>query len=82
MFLGGVLISLPVLVALLFVNVGLGVVTRAAPSLNIFAVGFPATVLGGFVVLIVFLGSMIGRIEWLWLQGFGTLRDLLGVAHV
>jgi len=29
-----------------------------------------------------FLGSMIGRIEWLWLQGFGTLRDLLGVAHV
>jgi len=82
MFLGALLIALPVMVFLLFVNVGLGIVTRAAPSLNIFAVGFPATVLGGFVVLIVFLGSMIGRIEWLWLQGFGTLRDLLGVAHV
>ncbi len=36
--------------------------------------------LGG--VLIVFLGSMVGRIEWLWLQGFATLRDLLGIPHV
>ncbi len=82
MFLGGVLIALPVLIALLFVNIGLGIVTSAAPSLNIFAVGFPATVLGGFLVLIVFLGSMVGRIEWLWLQGFATLRDLLGIARV
>ena len=42
--LGAVLVALPVMVALLFINVGLGVVTRAAPSLNIFAVGFPAMI--------------------------------------
>ena len=30
---------------------GLGVITRAAPALNIFAVGFPAMILGGFVVV-------------------------------
>ena len=40
-FLGGVLLALPVMVALLLVNIGVGVITRAAPSLNIFAVGFP-----------------------------------------
>ena len=44
MFLGAVLMALPVMVSLLFINVGLGIVTRAAPSLNIFAVGFPAMI--------------------------------------
>jgi flagellar biosynthetic protein FliR len=64
---------------LLFVNVGLGVVTRAAPSLNIFAVGFPALILAGFLVLLLSIDSVGGRIEWLWMQGFELLRDLLGL---
>lgn len=79
-FLGAVLLSLPVLATLLFVNVGLGVVTRAAPSLNIFAVGFPALILVGFLVLMMSMGSVEGRIEWLWMRGFDLLRDLLGLA--
>ena len=32
------------MVTLLFISIGLGVVTRAAPSLNIFSVGLPATI--------------------------------------
>jgi flagellar biosynthetic protein FliR len=78
-FLGAVLLSLPVLATLLFVNLGLGVVTRAAPSLNIFAVGFPALIIVGFLVLMLSMGSVGGRIEWLWMQGFDVLRDLLGL---
>jgi flagellar biosynthetic protein FliR len=79
MFLGAVLISLPVMVAMLFINIGVGIITRAAPSLNIFSVGFPASVAVGFLILFAFLGSMIGRIDWLWVQSFSTLRELLGV---
>ncbi len=82
MFLGSVLIALPVMVALLFINVGVGVMTRAAPSLNIFSVGLPASIAAGFVILIMFLGSMVGRIDWLWLQAFGTVRNLLGMPNV
>lgn len=78
-FLGGVLIALPVMIALLFVNVGVGIVSRAAPSLNIFSLGFPAAVIGGFLVLFIFLGSMVGRMEWLWVSAFDVVRDLLGV---
>ena len=37
MFLGGVLIALPVMASLLLVNIGVGIMTRAAPSLNIFS---------------------------------------------
>lgn len=77
MFLGAVLLSLPVLVSLLFMNVGLGVVTRAAPSLNVFAVGFPALIVAGLLVLVLSLDSVGARIGWLWLQAFEVVRDLL-----
>ncbi|WP_028486267.1 flagellar biosynthetic protein FliR [Thiomicrorhabdus chilensis] len=51
MFSAGVLIALPAITALLLINVAFGVVTRAAPALNIFAVGFPVTLLVGLVML-------------------------------
>ena len=78
-FMGGLLMALPVMVSLLFINVGLGVVTRAAPSLNIFAVGFPAMIFVGMFVLFMFMESVVGRMAWLWVQGFEVVRDLLGV---
>jgi len=77
-----VLLSLPVMIAMLFINVGVGVITRAAPSLNIFSIGFPASVAVGFIVLFAFLGSIIGRIDWLWIQSFSVVRELLGVPRV
>ena len=82
MFLGAVLMALPVMVSLLFINVGLGVVTRAAPSLNIFAVGFPAMIMAGFIILIISLESIGGRIEWLWVQGFSLVREIIGAPRV
>ncbi|MDG6777647.1 flagellar biosynthetic protein FliR [Thiomicrorhabdus sp. zzn3] len=51
MFSAGVLVALPAVTALLLINVAFGVVTRAAPALNIFAVGFPVTLLAGLVML-------------------------------
>ena len=79
MFTGALLISLPVMAALLLLNAGLGVVTRAAPSLNIFAVGFPAMMLAGFTVTVLSMESIGLRLQWLWVQGFSTLTDLMGV---
>ena len=81
MFIGGLLIALPVMVSLLFINIGLGVVTRAAPSLNIFSVGFPATIAAGFIVLIVSLESIVGRMQWVWMQAFSHVRDLVGLVN-
>ncbi len=81
MFLGGVLIALPVMVSLLFINIGLGIVTRAAPSLNIFSVGFPASIAAGFMVLLLSLESISGRMQWLWMQAFSHAKDLVGLTH-
>jgi flagellar biosynthetic protein FliR len=68
------------MITLLFINVGLGVVTRAAPSLNIFAVGFPAMIAVGLLIFMLSLDSVGGRIEWLWLQGFDVVRNVLKVS--
>ncbi len=79
MFLGALLIALPVMMTLLFINIGLGFVARAAPTLNIFTVGFPALILAGFVVMIFSMTSNVARIDWVWTQAFMMLRSYLGV---
>jgi flagellar biosynthetic protein FliR len=52
-------IALPIVIALVIVNFGLGVVTRAAPQLNLFGIGFTITVLSGFFVLLVGLDGVM-----------------------
>lgn len=59
MFVGAVLVAIPAVTALLVANIAMGIITRAAPQLNIFAVGFPLILLLGFVLLMVTLPSML-----------------------
>lgn len=57
-----VLIALPVIVSMLIVNVGFGVLTRSAPQLNIFAVGFPIMIIMGIIVIMITLDSFVPHI--------------------
>jgi flagellar biosynthetic protein FliR len=79
MFLGALLLALPIMVSLLFVNIGVGVITRAAPALNIFAVGFPAMIMAGMLLLAMSMSSIGYRIQWLWRQSFEVVGQALGV---
>ena len=79
MFAHAVLIALPAMAALLLVNLAMGVVTRAAPQLNIFAIGFPLTILAGFVVLIATLSNFPARIGELLLTAFDLIRQVTRV---
>ena len=51
LFRGAMMVALPGLTALLVVNLAFGVVSRAAPALNLFAIGFPVTLIGGLLVV-------------------------------
>ncbi len=51
MIAAAVVISLPAMTALLIVNLAFGVMTRAAPQLNIFALGFPVTMIVGLLIM-------------------------------
>jgi len=51
MFKASITISLPAITALLLVNLTFGILTRAAPQLNVFSLGFPITMLCGIGVI-------------------------------
>ncbi len=78
MFVIGVTLSLPLVAAILIANVGLGVLARAAPQLNLFAIGFPLMLTAGFVVLMVSLPYIVQPIARLMenavLQGIELLK--------
>lgn len=50
-FVVGLQLSLPLIAILLMTNLALGILTRSAPQLNIFAIGFPITLGVGLIML-------------------------------
>jgi flagellar biosynthesis protein FliR len=82
-FRSGLLISLPVIAALLIANIAIGILTRAAPQLNTFAVGFPLTLAVGLFALwlaVPFMGPEIARLfEQAVVAGLNMLERLLPV---
>jgi flagellar biosynthetic protein FliR len=62
---------------LLVVNMALGVVTRAAPQLNLFGIGFTITLLFGFFVLIVGLDAVMSGVSNLIHGALNTVVDLV-----
>ena len=79
MFAGAVLIALPAVVALLVVNMAYGVISRAAPTLNLFAVGLPTTILLGFVILQYSLQSTLVGLTDMLDGVFTVLKTITGV---
>ena len=79
MFVGALMIALPVLASLLFINLGLGVITRSAPALNIFSLGFPAMILGGLVIIVISMPGFVRRAESLWFIAFDRIRETYGI---
>lgn len=78
-FSAGLLISLPVIVALMITNVALAVLTRAAPQLNIFALGFPLTLGGGFIAMAISMHYLASPFQTLFEF---ALSAMLGFAVV
>ncbi len=57
MFIGALKLAMPSIAAMLMVNVAFGVISRAAPTLNLFAVGFPITLLMGLLIMVMDIGA-------------------------
>ena len=70
LFATGLQLALPVVAALLLANVALGVLTRTAPQLNLFAIGFPVTLMVGMLMLLFALPFMFPLLEQAIRRGF------------
>jgi flagellar biosynthesis protein FliR len=78
LFGGAVRVALPAMTSLLMVNIGFAAISRAAPSMNLFAVGFPITVTLGFVALWLSLRSVPGAFDSLQNSAWALMHDLAG----
>lgn len=69
-------LSLPIVAALLITNVALGILTRAAPQLNLFGIGFPITIGVGFLMLSMTIPYMLLPIENAFQSGVEAIQSL------
>jgi len=79
LFSGALTVALPGMTALLIVNLAFGVMSRAAPTLNLFAVGFPITLVFGLVIVLAGLPAVQASFVSLIGVALGVVRSLLGL---
>ncbi|WP_300751524.1 flagellar biosynthetic protein FliR [Janthinobacterium sp.] len=72
----GLQIALPVVAALLLTNVALGILTRAAPQLNIFGIGFPVTLGVGLLAISMVLPYLSTPFQNMFMRGIESVRLL------
>ncbi|MES3041129.1 MAG: flagellar biosynthetic protein FliR [Pseudomonadota bacterium] len=75
-------IALPAVVALLVVQIAMGVMSRAAPTLNLFAVGFPVTLMLGLLVVERTLPALLPQVQRLLTIAFENMGLILESAYV
>jgi flagellar biosynthetic protein FliR len=73
----GLQLALPLITILLMTNLALGILTRSAPQLNIFAIGFPITLGVGLIVLDLTLPLFAPQFEKLFQNGFDATATVI-----
>ena len=76
-FSSAMVIALPALTALLITNFAFGIMTRAAPQLNIFALGFPVSLLFGMFLIWLTLPAVTNASVNLFDEGFLRINQLI-----
>ncbi|MDF3837820.1 flagellar biosynthetic protein FliR [Cupriavidus basilensis] len=77
-FSSGLLLALPLIAALLTLNLAMGILNRASPQLSIFAVGFPVTLSGGILLMMLVMPQMSTYMERLIQNGLSSVATMLG----
>jgi flagellar biosynthetic protein FliR len=78
-FISAIQVAAPVLLAVIITDAAFGVVSRVMPQLNVFAVGFPAKILVGFVLI----GASLPFVaNWIGSQLTDSVRSALQTLQV
>ena len=80
LFMGGLAIAFPVASAVILVQIILGLLARSAPSMNLFAVGLPATLIFGLVLLAMAAPLMMDGISLSLAQSLEKSAMLSGIS--
>ena len=69
-------LAMPLIGALMITNLALGILTRSAPQLNIFAVGFPITLTVGFATLALSLPYLTPMLNLAITEALDTMQRM------
>ncbi len=78
MFATALVLSLPPLTAMLLINFTFGVLTRAAPQLNVFTIGFPITMTSGLLIMYLTLENFSLHFDTQWQQALLLACKIVG----
>lgn len=78
LFAASLMLAIPAVLAMLMVNITFGVLSRAAPSLNIFSLGFPMTLLMGLICVFLSLSGIPTRYSDLCLDALTAMYQFIG----
>ena len=78
LFSAGLQLSLPIVAALLITNMALAILTRAAPALNLFGIGFPITLAVGFSMMGLTLPYLTTPLTNLFQEALMFIRQMVG----
>ena len=81
MFLAATIIMLPISIALVLINLAIGIITRSAPQLNLFSFGFPITLLAVFFILYFSVGPLAESARSLIGSALQSLQTMLGESN-
>ncbi|MFC3120400.1 flagellar biosynthetic protein FliR [Agaribacter flavus] len=79
MFISAVTIALAPIVSLLIVNLAFGVMTKAAPQLNIFSLGFAIAQIMGLIIIWITLSNQALHFEQQWMRAQNLMCGLLAI---
>lgn len=79
LFSEALLVALPILTSLLVVNLAFGVMSRSAPQMNVFAIGFPITLILGLWLMWIGNRDLGSLFESVLEEGISFLDNLLGI---
>ncbi len=77
MFSIGAVIMLPFAVVLLLINVSIGVITRSAPTLNLFSFAFPITMMSVFFIVFLSVTSLGSGLSNLTANAIFAMQDMI-----
>lgn len=81
-FLIAIRISLPILIAIMLLNVVLGILAKTAPQMNMFAIGIQLKIFVGFVVLFVILAFLGSITDFIYYQMQNIVTEVLKAFYI
>lgn len=78
LFASALVMALPAITSVLVINLSFGIMTRAAPQMNVFSLGFPIGMLFGLFIVWVSIGGLMPKFDAFATNTFLFLRDIQG----